>query len=72
MNRWCYCCFINIPEGDAQPATFTQHIGGSTVITHMSVCTACRRLGCDVPNPDGCKRPEVVRERARQLAAGGS
>ena len=70
MADFCYCCFAEIPNGVAHPATYTSKIGGSTVIQHVSVCTACRRLGCDVMNPEGCKRPESIAQRQTETAGG--
>ena len=54
----CYCCFNDTPDTDVHHATNTGNIAGVTVVQYMVVCTACRRLGCEVMNPEGCKRPE--------------
>lgn len=56
----CYCCFLDTPIGDLHPAEYSAKVESGTLTAYFSVCTACRRLGCDVPNPEGCKRPELV------------
>lgn len=62
MNDICFCCFIEIPVGDTNPGTATWKLpdGGKVVTSDLSICTACRRLGCDVLRPGGCKRPEAL------------
>ena len=54
----CYCCFLETPISDLHRAEYAASVDSGTLIVHFSVCTACRRLECDVPNPIGCKRPE--------------
>ena len=59
MLETCWCCFLEIPEGEANPGTHSVNWGpGVTLTAYVSVCIACRRLECDVANPEGCKRPE--------------
>ncbi len=60
MTEWCYCCFIEIDTETAHPGEASYQMpGGFTMRTQVYVCTACRRLGCEILNPDGCKRPET-------------
>jgi hypothetical protein len=54
----CFCCFLEVSPEDEQPGEATWTVGETTVVSHVVVCIACRRLGCEVLNPDGCKRPE--------------
>ena len=78
----CYCCFVEAPISDLHRAEYEVELEGyslesGTLVAYFWVCTACRRLGCDVPNPGGCKRPEndrgdireEVLERLRDLLA---
>ena len=58
----CYCCFNDTPAADLHAATNTANVAGVTVVQHVTVCTACRRLGCEVMNPEGCKRTERMLE----------
>ena len=61
----CYCCFIEIPDGTGHHGEARWHTGETTVVSQLQVCDVCRRLGCDVLNPYGCKRPEAI-ERLRE------
>lgn len=61
MTELCFCCFIEIAEGQEQSGTATWKVTGMRVISELFICTACRRLQCDVLDPNGCKRPERKR-----------
>ena len=65
----CYCCFVETPDSDLHPAEYAVEVDSGRLIAHFAVCTACRRLGCDVPNPEGCKRPENRALAAREFPA---
>lgn len=61
MVEECFCCFISVGLEDANPieATWTFPDGLRMETQDLVVCTACRRLDCDVLTPGGCKRPEA-------------
>lgn len=59
---FCYCCYLDIPEGQGNPGEHSVQTGGSTIVANVVVCSTCRRLDCDVPNPEGCRNPERVAE----------
>ena len=61
MQDICYCCFNDTPAADLHAATNTGKVSGVTVVQYVTVCTACRRLECEVRNPEGCKRPELYK-----------
>ena len=65
MLETCWCCFLEIPEGEEQRGTHSVQMGEFTMVADVATCIACRRLGCEVANPDGCKRPERWAPEAR-------
>lgn len=60
MSEFCYCCFVDLLPGEGNPGEARWKVGDTTVVSEVVVCTVCRRLGCEVLNPDGCKKPEAV------------
>mgnify|MGYP001594985059 CR=1 FL=1 len=72
INDVCDCCFIEAAEGTMHPGEVSYKVGEHRAVTQVIVCAACRRLGCEVQNPEGYKRPEaagVVLDEREHLAS---
>ena len=60
-NTWpelCWCCFLDIPVGEGHAGEHSVKHAEGKLIASVWVCDTCRKLGCDVPNPEGCLRPD--------------
>ena len=57
INDVCYCCFIEAAQGTMHPGEASYKVGEYQAVTQVTVCDVCWRLGCEVLNPEGCKRP---------------